>query len=194
MLMKRVLPASAVALLLAVSMGAYAEGLRPIVGMGFQGGGEKLLTVYFTDGSDEDIKANGGVSFSAGVSYDLSSQYLVQSLIGYQSDTANAENGDVAWSSFPWETSLLARLDRFLVGGGIIFQLNPELTSSGVVSLGQDLNFDNAMGTQLQAAWTTEPNNGREFQIGLHYQMIDFKYEGTTFDGDTLGLFLRYKF
>lgn len=187
-------PAITGILLVMLSIAVSAGEFRPMVGLGFQGGGEKLLTVYFTDGSDEAIKTNGGVFVSAGVSYDINEQYVIQSLIGYQSDTQNAENGDVAWSSFPWETSLLARLNRFLVGGGIIFQLNPELTSSGAVSLGQDLNFDNAIGTQLQAAWTTDPKNGREFQIGLHYQMIDFKYNSTTFDGDTLGLFLRYKF
>ncbi|MGV6818307.1 MAG: hypothetical protein ACWA44_13700 [Thiotrichales bacterium] len=183
-----------IGLLLVASSSVCAGEFRPIVGLGYQGGGEKLLTVYFTDGSDEAIEANGGFFFNAGVSYDLTEQYVVQSMLGYQSDTANAENGDVAWSSFPWETSLLMRVNQFLVGGGIVFHFGPELTSSGIVSLGRDLSFDTALGTQIQAAWTSDPNNGREFQIGLHYQMIDFKYDATTFDGNTLGAFLRYQF
>lgn len=183
-----------IGLLFVASASVSAGEFRPIVGLGYQGGGEKLLTVYFTDGSDEAIEANGGFFFNAGVSYDLTEQYIVQSMLGYQSDTANAENGDVAWSSFPWETSLLMRVNQFLVGGGIVFHLSPELTSSGIVSLGKDLSFDTALGTQVQAAWTSDPSHGREFQIGLHYQMIDFKYNATTFDGNTLGAFLRYKF
>src|SRR5690554_5874706 len=78
-----------------------ASAADGIVQLGYSFGGETLATVYFTDGSSDDAKANMGLDFAGGVGFGSRYQGEFQGrvLAGYTFGGAGASNGGIEWRS-----------------------------------------------------------------------------------------------
>src|SRR6185437_10725797 len=83
---------------------AFAGDLHGIVSLGGDFGGDTLLTITYTDGSQSSLKAGQGLLFSAGVVYDFSPRFSLQSTIGikYQ-QTQDATNENTSFTRYPLE-------------------------------------------------------------------------------------------
>ena len=102
-----------------VSTAMAAEGIRPVFGMAVTGGGEKLATVVYTNGTTQTVKSGGLLHLFGGVEYEAAS-YAIQANVGYHVDDTNATNGSVKFARMPVE--LLAfwkATDAWRFGGGV---------------------------------------------------------------------------
>jgi len=180
-------------ILLLFASATQAGGLRFFLHAGYDVGGEKLAKVLDEDGDTiSKIRANGGLTFGAGIAVPLGNVLEIQSSIGYKYRSQEAKNGDdVNWKSIPWETSILAHLGHFEVGGGLIYHLSPAYDFN-INSSTADIDFDNALGYQAQAAYLIETSAGGDVAVGLRYTGIDFEAEKTTLDGDSIAFFVKY--
>lgn len=138
---------------------------------GYDAGGDTLVTVRFTDGSQENIKANEGVFFGGGVSIINQDKNIETEIaLTYKVDDITASNGSVEWSRWPLDLLVFYRWDKVRAGGGLTYHMNPSLDGSGVAS-GLNAQFKDSLGYLLQADWRiTEKMN-----LGLRYTVLDYK-------------------
>lgn len=175
----------------------YGTLIRPVLSFGYDFGGERVGSATFDDGSNENLDANQGVNFAGGISVPLQQGLSLQSTVGYHTGSVDAPNGDMRWSNFPWETTLQAQVNQITLGGGVVYHVNPKFKSGGVLTELGDYKFDDAMGFQVQAAWSPYSyNNTADLSLGVKYTSVDFELNDsdTEIDGDTLGVFMSYKF
>ena len=170
-----------------------AEAPRPFLNLGFDLGGEKLAKVIYEDGDTASIRVNEGGNISIGLALPLGSGVDLQSSIGYQGINDPATNGEVSWRSFPWETSIIAHLDRFQIGGGVIYHLSPRFKSEGDLSIG-DIEFDDSLGYQAQIAYLVSTSIAHGLTLGVKYTGIDFENNQRRTNGDSTAFFAKLYF
>ncbi len=155
--------------------------------MAFNMGGDRLTTAQFEDGSDEDIRANEGITFAAGMIIPVSTIAEVEATIGWKSGGAFASNGNVSWSAIPLEATFSMKANQLLFGGGISYFLNPkqEAEKSGKGYI-QDIDYDDSMGFHIKAAYQPQQAN---YRIGAKYTVVDFESRYGDIDGNSFGFF-----
>src|SRR4051812_39877158 len=67
-----------------------ASPARFLFGVGVSGGGDKLVSGQYEDGSGVDIHAGGPLSLTAGVDYHFIPEFSLQGTINYHVDDASA--------------------------------------------------------------------------------------------------------
>lgn len=147
--------------------------------LGFDFGGETLVTVQFTDGSTQSIKANQGFYLGAGASILVtdSQDIEVEGSVSYKEDFITASNGDVTFSRFPLDALVFYRFPEHIrVGGGLTYHLNPKLSSSGLPN-NINLGFKNALGLVLQVEYLLPPWSPRtpKMSVGARFTMLDYE-------------------
>jgi opacity protein-like surface antigen len=193
--MKKLLAAAA--LTFGAAMSAHAadvgSGFRFLVGAGLTFGGDTLITVPFTDGSHEDVKAGGIVHLYGGGEFRLGDQVALQATIGYHvNDTSAASNGSVRFTRIPVDLLAVYQLnDTIRLGVGAQFVSGAELKGSGVAS-NINAKFDSTTGVILEGEYLFSPKIGAK----LRYVSEKFTPQNTStkIDGNQIGLMLNYYF
>ena len=158
---------------------------------GLDFGGDTMVTVIYTDGHDNDIKAGELAYFNAGVIIpNGTSDFETQFTIGWKFDKSSADNGDVSFDRFPIEMLEFYKLGRFRFGGGLTYHLNPSLDGDGVASA-IEADFDDALGFVLQVDFLF-----RQGSVGLKYTDIEYQVEGSEVDvdGNSIGIVFGLRF
>jgi len=177
--------------------------LNPILQMGYDFGGTTLATVEhddYYDSSINKIRAGQGLSFEAGAVVDSQDMEL-QFLVGYRFDNESASNGDVTWDVIPFTALAMFKSQRWKMGGGITYHLNPALEGSfkGYDSDGDyfhdkaDDEYENAIGGVAQIQYRASNN----FSIGLKGTFIEYKLKNDnsmTAKGNSIGVNFSYVF
>lgn len=136
--MKKILLVVALAVVSAFNAQAADAGapFRFLLGVGLTGGGDTLVTVPFTDGSQDSIKAGGIVHLYGGGEYRVSDRFALQATVGYHiNDTRAASNGSVRFTRIPVDVLALFNVtDQIRLGGGVQFVGDAKLRGSGVAS------------------------------------------------------------
>jgi hypothetical protein len=149
---------------------AQALEVRPLLKAGYDAGGETLVSVTFTNGDRENIKANEGFYVGGGATIldtDRSMEY--QLTLAYKFEMVNASNGDIEWTRIPLEALAFYRVQHARVGGGLAYHMNPRVEGSGVVG-GLDVKFKNALGFIFQADWLITP----KIALGARYTWLEY--------------------
>jgi len=163
--------AVSIAVLLLWAAAARAAEVKPMIKAAADFGGDTLVTVEFTDGSRQSIKANELLSLGGGVSIVNDAGDIEAELsLSYKFAVVTASNGDVTFSRFPLDAMVFYRLPELRLGGGLTYHLGPELKGSGVVS-GLNVSFDDALGLLLQADYRITP----KINLGIRYTSLDYK-------------------
>lgn len=155
---------------------AQAVSVRPLVGINAEFGGDTLMTVVFSDGTSQDVKAGQGFSLFGGAALkDLFNTgefgIDVQGTLGVKYSTIQeASNGSVDFFRFPVELLILGDWNGFRFGGGPCYHFANSLSASGVLSAG-NLNFDDALGVTGQIDYTIAGH----WNIGARYTAISYK-------------------
>jgi hypothetical protein len=152
------------------ALGAQAAEVRPLFKAGFDAGGDTLVTVRFTDGDTENVKANEGFYLGGGAAIldaDRNMEYHLT--LAYKFALINASNGDIEWTRFPIDALAFYRFSHARIGGGLTYHVNPRLEGSGVVG-GLDIKFKNALGFVLQADWLITKN----IALGGRYTALEY--------------------
>lgn len=170
----------------AAASGRAAE-VRPLLKMGYDVGGDTLVTALFVGGDTDTIKANEGFYFGAGVSILNEPRDIeVELTFSYKTGFIFADNGDVEWTRLPVEALVFYRFPQVRLGGGLTLHLNPKLRTSGLPS---DVNvgFDDALGLVLQADYRFTD----KMTLGLRYTSIKYEAKAPfagSFSGDGIGV------
>ena len=152
--------------------------------LGYDTGGDTLVTVIFTNGDQENIKANRGLFFGAGVSIVNDAKDVETEIsLSYKIDDITASNGDVTWSRWPLDLLVFYRLPSVRLGGGATYHLNPDFSGSGVAS-GLNVNFKSSLGYILQADYRINEKTN----IGLRYTFLDYELEGSSIKAHSNGI------
>jgi outer membrane protein with beta-barrel domain len=155
-----------------IATSARAADVRPMLKAGLDTGGDKLLTVTFTDGSTKTIRANEGLFVGVGASIVNETKDMEAELsLSAKFATISANNGDVTWTRFPLDALVFYRFPSFRVGGGLTYHMNPKVSSSGVALIPSDVQIDNALGYVLQADYRF----GEKIGLGLRYTGLEYK-------------------
>lgn len=134
-------------------------------GIGISGGGDDLATAEYTNGRSQDIKAGGGVYFTAGANYRVSPAFSVQGSLNFHVDDTNADNGSIKFKRFPVEVLGYYHLnDAWRVGAGVRYVSGAKLSSSGAAA-GLGLKFDNTVSGVVEAEYFWSP----QFGVKLRY-------------------------
>jgi len=148
-----------------------AQDIQPMVKAGIDFGGDTVVTVLFTNGSTQSIKANDGAYIGGGVSYLSDDKTLQGELtLAYKTDSIDASNGSVEFTRYPLEALLFYREQAFRLGGGFTYHLSPRIKGSGIVG-NANVDLKDAPGAILQADYRV----WRELAVGLRYTILEYK-------------------
>jgi hypothetical protein len=194
--LKSVLTGAVLAALAMTSAHAQPQNgpaLRPLLGMGFTFGGDKLFTADFTDGSSDTVRAGGLVMLYGGVEFRATDALAVQATVGYHADsTRAASNGSIRVGRYPVDVlALYSVTDKVRLGGGVEFVNSPKLSGSGVVG-DFTVRFNNTTGVVLEGEYLFTPKFGMKARAAS----IKYKLDGASekIDGSYGGLMLNYYF
>lgn len=166
------------------------QPVRFLLGMGVSGGGDKLASGQYDDGSTVDIRAGGLVYFTAGIDYRLIPEFSLQGTINYHVDDASAWNGDFRFERFPIELiGYFQPNPAFRVGGGVRYTFSPKLSSNGKAPE-VNASYGNTTSAVAEAEYFVEPTCG----IKLRYVHETFKARGREIDGSHVGMSINFYF
>jgi len=185
----------AVAMLSLSAVSVQAAEFRGVVGIGFDLGGDKLLSGTYTDGSTWEVKANQGLLLNGGVVM-VTGDFETQATVGYKFGGPTAKNGSVTFDVIPLELIEFYRAGNARMGLGISYHLNPKLKVDIPGSiLNGDYNFDDALGMVAQIGWAPA---GGIYSIDLRYTAVNFKQKNVTnakdINGNVAGLYASLYF
>lgn len=165
--------------------------VRFLVGMGLSGGGDKLASARYTDGSTINLHGGGLIYLTAGVDYHVVPEFALQATVNYHVDQANAKNGDLRFERFPVELIGYYQPDpMWRVGGGVRYTSGAKLRSSGAAS-GLDAKFDNTTSAVVEGEYFVNSKLG----IKLRYVNETLKTRGyQDVDGSHVGLSANFYF
>ena len=193
--MKKILLGAALAIGTAFSAQAAdaASPFKFLLGAGLTFGGDTLVTVPFTDGSTDNVKAGGLVHLYGGGEYRLSDMFALQATVGYHvSDTRAASNGSVRFTRIPVDLlALYSVTEKVRLGAGAQFVSGPELKGSGVAS-NVSQKYDSTTGAIVEGEYLFTQHMG----LKLRYVSEKFTPEGggTKVDGSHAGVMFSYYF
>jgi hypothetical protein len=148
-----------------------ARDVRFAFDLGLTGGGDKLATANFNDGTSESIRAGGLVQFGAGVLWQpVGGPIALQATFNYHVDEVNASNGSLRFSRYPVEVlGFYTGLPRFRFGAGPRFVFNPRLKVD-VPGDNSNIAFEDTIGAVVEAG----------YQIG-NYMWVNLRLTGETY-------------
>ncbi len=155
-------------------------------GLGF--GGDKLVTVVYTNGNTNTIDAGDGLYGDFGVQHNFTdTDWSFKATAGFDSWAASGHHADVTFTRYPVDLLALYTIGYNHIGFGVTEHLSPRLDLDG---LGPNANFDAATGAILQYQY---------WLFGVRYTSIRYKVSsdctsGCSVDGSNLSVFFNYVF
>ncbi len=175
---------------------AQAVEVRGLAKLGFDFGGDTLVTATYTSGTTSKIKANEGLSLGGGVSILTGGKSMSFDLTAaWKFTSIDATNQTFDFTRYPLEALAFYNFSGdhgVRLGAGPSYQLNPKYKASGNLS-NLNLNFDNALGyvVQLDYLSKTNPRARGGIDWGLRYIAVDYKFNGLKVaSGNGLGFFM----
>lgn len=169
-----------------------AKPLHFFVGMGVTGGGDKLVTAQYTNGTSVDITGGGTIQFNGGVDYQFTDAFSGSLGLGYHFDRANASNGSISFSRVPVE--VLAHYSvtpSVRLGGGLRLVSGAKLSSDGAAS-GIDADFASTTGLVLEGEYVLNTHYG--FKLRVVDEKYKFKATQKSISGSHVGLMFNFYF
>lgn len=156
-------------------LSSHAVEVDSVINVGYEPGGDKLLNVVFTNGDSASIRANEGISFSAGAMFYHTSDltWQTQATVGVKYMPIYAHNGRAEWITYPIEVVGFYNTNLLRFGAGLVYQINPHIDTSGAVSPYQ-ANLDNTFGYIVQVGFRAKKRQG--FSVDVRYMAI--RYSG----------------
>ena len=131
-----------------------SRDLRFAFDLGLTGGGDKLATATFSDGSTQSIRAGGLVQLGGGVLWQpASGPVAVQSTFNYHVDDVSASNGTLRFSRYPLEIlGYYTGVPRWRFGAGPRFVFSPRLKVD-VPGANSTITFEDTVGAVAEAGY-----------------------------------------
>lgn len=191
----RGLPMAALGVLLAGTAVAQTTSyapvdMRPYMAIGLTGGGDKIATFDFTDGSSDTVNAGELFEVRAGVHWRISELFSLRGSLGYHVSSSSARNGSFRFERFPVElTGLFQASQRLRVGLGVRKATGARARSSGAAA-GLDADFTASTGVLGEFEYFYTPN------YSLYGRYVDESYtsQGVRYNGNHVGMGINIYF
>ncbi|MEE9332622.1 MAG: hypothetical protein V3U65_00845 [Granulosicoccaceae bacterium] len=158
--------------------------------LGIEGGGDKLLSLQFTNGDTNHIKAGNGAFFEIGygTSTPLQNDPALQTefSFGYKIDSETASNGEVEFRRLSVNLNQMIKLEKFRLGGGLTYHFDNKFKTRGSFFNGGNVEFDKSLGINLMAEYLASDRA----VFGIRATIIEYEANGATVDGNSIGLYL----
>ena len=141
---------------------------------GIHAGGDELVNVTFVGGMEQSMKAGGLISLSVGLISEIDETLELRTTLGYKFDSITMENGDLDFSRYPITAMLFNKGEKFSMGIGTTYHLNPKFKSSGFAG-NFTVDFDNAIGFIAEVDYKL---NERAY-VGIQLTTIDYEVNTT---------------
>ena len=172
-----------VACLLPLTMIAQdAKALSPVRAV-FEGnleyGGDDLVTVFFTNGEDQQMKAGQGGTLAIGGEFAPPAlPLLLRATVGLKYNTEAANNANINFVRFPLNLMGYVTFARgFRVGGGLTKHAGARLKGDGFVD---DVQFDSSAGARFEFGYRW---------VALTYTSLTYTADtGEDFSGNSFGV------
>ena len=154
--------------------------IHPLVGIAITGGGDKLSSIEYTNGTSQSVTAGGLVQFYGGAEYhEKGSPFGVQATIGYHVDQASARNGSQRFDRFPIEViGLINATPKFRFGLGARYAMDAKFSSDGAGYVGSG-KFQSQLGGLVMGEWLITPSMG----VQVRFVSEKFKLKGADANG-----------
>jgi hypothetical protein len=167
------------------------DTFKGVVGATLTGGGEKLATVTYTNGTSQNIKSGGLLHIFGGVEFVATDAFSLQATVGYHVDDSNAKNGSVKFSRVPVEVlGFWKAADTWRLGLGLRKTSSAKLTSSGDASNIGNLKLDSRLGAVLQGEYLFNPSGS----VFVRYVGEKYTVNKVGVSGNHLGLGASFRF
>jgi hypothetical protein len=170
-----------------------SRALRPVVGLNYTFGGDKLFDGPFDTGESATVRAGAGIAFYGGAEYRFSDLLAMQATLGYHTDRINAANGGAQFSRVPMNLLAMYRVGgRLRLGAGIEVAAGPRYSASGVAGDGS-VTFHTSSGPVAEAEYRLTPGVALKLRAAQH-RFRAKELPATQADGDYVGLTMSYAF
>lgn len=171
------------------------ENIRGLVGIGFDFGGDTMVSVSTTEG-DKSISANDGMVLNFGLEYYIENDLNLRTTLGYKYNAVEGTNGSIDFSRIPFEMTVNKIIDKNRFGAGVIYYLSPELTCDISGMCDSTTPFDSSLGFVLRYEREFSISPDEMFSLGVKYNNVTFEHEasGTTFDSSGVGVEMNFYF
>jgi len=167
---------------------------------GLTGGGDKLATATFSDGTTQSIRAGGLVQLGIGFLWQpVAAPVALQTTFNYHVDSVSAANGDLRFSRYPIEVlGYYTGLGSWRFGGGARFVLSPSLKVD-VPNDNTTVDFEDAVGAVVEAGYRFGPS----VVVNLRYTAERYKLKSIdgasvsaadSVSGESIGLNVVFSF
>jgi len=154
--------------------------IHPLLGIAITGGGDKLSSIEYTNGTTQSVTAGGLVQFYGGAEFHQAGSPIgFQATLGYHVDQASASNGNQKFERFPLEAiALFNATPKFRFGLGARYAMDAKFSSGGAGYVGSG-KFESQLGGLAMAEWLITPS------MGLQVRFVDekFKLKGAAANG-----------
>jgi hypothetical protein len=154
--------------------------IHPLVGIAITGGGDKLSSIEYTNGTSQSVTAGGLVQFYGGAEFHQQGSPIgFQATLGYHVDQANARNGNQKFERFPLEAiALFNATPKFRFGLGARYSMDAKFSSDGAGYVGNG-KFKSQLGGLVMGEWLITPSMG----LQVRFVSEKFKLKGVAADG-----------
>jgi hypothetical protein len=172
-----------------------AQANQWVLGLGYDGGGDKLGAARFPDNTTQTLRTNEGLEISIGRVFPLErvSQFEFVVTAGYKNGGPIGTGGEVTFTSWPVIAMGFFRPNDVHLGAGLAYQLSPRYITQGINTARTTHKFDNAVGMVAQIGWA--PITQR-YSFDLRYTSIKYQEQALPIkiDGSTIGVYASGRF
>lgn len=182
-------------LLSLTTVAAQAVEFKGVVGLGFDFGGDVLLSGNYTDGSSWEVRANQGLIFNGGMVM-VTGSFETQATVGYKFGGPTAKNGSVTFDVMPIELMEFYRAGNVRMGLGISYHSSPKLkVDIPGSSLNGEHKYDDVLGTVVQIGYAPA---GGIYSVDFRYTAVKFKQKNISnaqdINGNVAGVYASLYF
>lgn len=149
-------------------------------------GGDEILTVFFTDGGDQKMRAGQGGFLGLGGQFEFqeTKNFMLRASIGIKYTTTAADNANIRLTRFPINLMPYWIIkEDFRLGVGITSHQNVRFKGDGFV---EDINFKGTLGTRFEVGYKW---------VAVTYTILDYKSEMVEkISANSVGLSLSHVF
>lgn len=166
-----------IACLLFLSSTSFASDVQILLGLNGSFGGETIIKLETSDGTDE-LRAGNGFGLHAGIAWRFMPEADLRATISTLSTSYKYENGSMSFNRYPVDISSHYFLGSHGLGGGLAYHLSPkvelEARSSNLTITG-DVDVDNGLGYFVEYLYSKQkPGAKLGFYAGLRYTLITY--------------------
>lgn len=163
----------------------HDDGIRFGAQIGYGSGGDVLFTGVYEDGSTDTLKAGSGTFMGGTMTMHLGGVLYTKFGLSYLNDDIPASNADISFSRFPVDLLLVGRFEKFSLGVGITYHLNPDLTTElDNETTHYSYSIDNTQGIIAEANYRIIDKRFA-LDVGLRYTQIDYDVSYSYFGNES---------